>query len=559
MEDITNKQTNSEEIKSYSDFVKSCEANGVTYTLSEEEYNEYKSGKLKFVPIATIMNVGRGIAGTVVKNADRLTRAANRGPEALVKETTTIMAEEGLSAARGFVTTKMTMKNSNNGAGGGGGNSVYRDGDVGGSNRLLGQFDTNPMNLDLKPGILNRSYAELLNEPTDKYNYLNITQAAINMPDDDKTDYFYTNVLVPWMQNKAQSAVNFAVDLSIISDLKLRVYLNNVCSALNVYYFNTSIIAYCNLPNNRDLGMRSLRSMISSEDIDYLTQLKGLLSSIAIPPNLNSACFFFNENFNDGEVGNGLFKIMPISFNASSDTVNGEVNGFNGTNSSVIKNVIELLNSSDNRKVASLLSRIAPNWVNPNIYDPSAVPIYSRTAQTIFANLSNRVWATGSSYYGPTFTDYDTNLSYVSFDPNLDGIALACFSPFKSGYPSISTPTVMRPITSVMVSTSNWYCNRFSYIYSTSLSRNAWLPSNLRIESAFSRNDKSRIYQGTTYYGRLSNSLEVSGVTPRVCIESAKDFLSWMLSVDTIPTKSKTDKSWSSRKSTTKDKVQEKK
>lgn len=302
--------------------------------------------------------------------------------------------------------------------------------------------------------------------------------------------------------------------------------------------------------------MRSLRAMISASDIDYLTQLNGLLRSTPIPPNLNSTVFFFNQTFTDGPIGEGNFKLMPISFNTTADTINGEVTGFNGNDSAVIKSAIERLNTNDNRKIGSLFARIAPAWVNPVIYDPSAVPLYSKTACTVFANAYHRYWNAGTQYEGPVTTDDNSLLHYTSFDAQLDGIALACNTVSISGYFANIRPSMMKCISSLMVNgATNWYTNRFSYIWSTSLNRNAWFPSNLRIESTFSRMERSRAYLGTIYFGRLNGSISVSGVTRAVCNESAKDLLSWMMSIETIPNSKKSSGEHKYRRSTTKDKV----
>lgn len=526
-------------LDSYESYLYDCEKYGVTNVLSLEEFNSINDPNfsLRFVNPA---NVITGLGAIATKNRDRIVRAASQGPIPLRDEAIKIVLEEGINQARSIKFNK-------------GSEDGTPKSDLPGddpSNRLLGNYDVTPIKVEFKPGILNRSYTSDVNLPTQRYATTHLLGAGVTIPEDSAIAFYFDNTLIPWLQQKAQSSVNFKIDLSYISKDKVRKYLKDNAKALNIYYFYTSLISYCVVPTNRDLGLTALRNMISVQDVDYLNQLKQLLSSIPIPPNLNTACFFMNQNFMDSPDGDGLFKFMPISFNTNTDS-NGTVTGFSGSNSSVLTSCITDLNSTDNREIASLLNRIAPNWINPKIYEPSSVPMFSKTALTVFANFAHYYWWGGANYVGPVAANADTVVSYLSMDPNLDGAALALTSQIIG---SEVIPCLCRPINSLTtLSSVNYSTNRFSYVYSTSTDSYVWRPSNRSIEAAFGRPERSRAYQGTEYYAKLPGSLRLSNLTINTMQESVKDMLSWMMSIETIPNAKIKNNNWTKRKSTTSD------
>lgn len=468
-------------------------------------------------------------------------RAASQGPIPLRDEAIKIVLEEGINQAKSIKFNKGSEDGTPK-------SDLPGDGP---SNRLLGNYDVTPIKAEFKPGILNRSYTSDVNLPTQKYATTHLLGAAVTIPEDGAIAFYFDNTLIPWLQQKAQSSVNFRIDPYYINKDRVRKYLKDLAKALNAYYFFTSLISYCIVPNNRDLGLTALRNMISVQDVDYLNQLKQLLSSIPIPPNLNTACFFMNQTFMDSSDGDGLLKFMPISFDTTTDS-NGTVTGFSGANSLILTSCITDLNGTENRELASLLNRIAPNWINPTIYEPSSVPMFSKTALTIFANFAHFYWWNGANYLGPVWADADSVVAYLSMDPNLDGAALALTSQIISG--SNVIPALCRPINSIAtISGSNYNTNRFSYVFSNSTNTYVWRPSNRSIESAFGRPERSRAYQNTEYYAKLPGSLRLTNLTVNTMQESVKDMLSWMMSIESIPNSKIKNNSWSKRKSTTSD------
>lgn len=531
--------------ESYERYLIDCEKYGVTNTVSSEDFDMLKDPafRLRFINPASVM---QGLGSIATKNRDRLVRAATQGPASLRDEAIKVILDEGVKQAKSIKFGK------------GDDSSIPSSDSPGDSpnNRLLGKYDVRPIKAEFKPGILNRSYTSDVNLPTSGYATTHILGLRVDIPEDADLAFYFDNTLIPWLQQKAQSSVNFRIDPFYMSTTRVRKYLKDCCKALNAYYFYTSLISYAILPNNRDLGILALRNMISVQDVDYLNQLKQLLSSIPIPPNLNTACFFMNQTFMDSSDGDGLFKFMPVSFNTTTDA-NGVVTGFSNTNSLVLTDCITSLNTSDNRELASLLNRIAPSWINPNIYEPSSVPMFSKTALTVFANSAHYYWWAGANYAGRTASDKDTVIEFISMDPMLDGAALALTPRLLSGGGIV--PQLSKPVNSITtISSINYSTNRFSYVYSGTANTYQWRPSNRGIESAFGRQELSRAFQNTEYYAKLPGSLRLSNMTINTMQESVKDMLSWMMSIESIPNSKIKNNNWSKRKSTTSDEVIEK-
>jgi len=407
------------------------------------------------------------------------------------------------------------------------------------ANSLLGSYEVNPLKIELKPGIKNRIYSNTYNAPTQYETYCHITQARVDFVSmDDSLQFFIDNILIPELSARAQLNVNFNVDTTLLVNY-LNQYLNNLTYALNLYYFNTSIISYCNIPGNPDMGMKSLRSMISTVDIDYLQQLKQLLLNLPIPPNLNSLIFFLNQNFTDGDNGQTILKLMPTGFNASTSDA-FIVSGFNGGSdaaSNKISLVIKSLSEVNLIKLASILTRICPNWINSRVYDASPTLLYSKTFLTIFSNAPYIVSNSAGTdfWYGPTVTNESTIVDYNCFDNMLDGVAIALHSDYISGINTRTYPAFLSPMYSTI--TTGGYTrkyNRFTFSYSTSLADAFWRPSSKYIESAFSRPDRFKIYNDTYYNTRIANAFIVQGLNIKIMREAAKDLLHWVMSFESF-------------------------
>lgn len=533
---MDNKYT--EPIVTYADYLKSCEVFGVTFPLSEEEFN---GNMVRFINVPGIIS---GANNMILRNGPRLMNAANKGADALKSEAIKVLLDEGLSQAKSILVEK----------GGGGGGLPNANSDGGSPNSLRGDYVTNPIKMEFNPGIVNRSYTSIVQLPNQDYSTTHLLGLKLQIPDDADTQYYFTNVLVPKLQQRAQATVNFRVSLTQMTSPIIQTYLNDCLTARQVLFFFTSLISYGSIPTNRDAGLLALRQMITVEHVNELNQLREILLARPCPPNLNTLTFFMSQTFQDSPDGDGLFKFMPISFATTTD-VDGTVSQFAASSLgvSVIKDCINRLNLSDNAELASILTRIAPDWTKPVIFDPSGVPVYSKMASTIFANAPHTYWWNGANYLGPIVPSKDTPSAYISLDPNLDGAALGMWATFISGsrFPSFVIPVSSQ--TTIGGNTFN--TNRLSFVFSSSSNTYIWRPSNRQIESAFGRMERVRAYQGNYYYAKLPGSLRLSNMTPNIANESAKDLLSWCMSIDTLQRKAPKSKKWTERGTTTRDEV----
>lgn len=524
----------------YDDYVNDCLLNG-SEPMPIDDFNDVKSGKaLRFINPGMVGNLGRLAANVAIKNSDKLIAAAQEGPSKLSKVSMELLKEEGMNKAKSILFDGKSSIGGDGGSNSGsGGNSSSGSNNP---NNLLGDYAVNPLKMDFKPGIKNRSYTSVLNDPTPYYATTHLTGYKVQIPDDNESNFYFNNVLVPWLQQAAQSAVGFRVDFSILTAANIKQYLNDVLNALNIVYFYTSVLSYAAIPSNRDMGMLNLRSMISASDIDYLLQLKQLLGGLPIPPNLNTLAFFMNQTFADAEDGDGIFKFVPIPFKSSTtDTVTAFAD-----NSFHIVSAIGTLNSSNNRQVASILIRVSPSWINPIIYDPASVPVFSKTALTVFANCYHRYFSGSANFLGPILPDQISTWAFLSFDSNLDGAALA-LSSAKLSSPDQNMPSIGTAVsTNHVISGANLFSNRYSYV--SSGGNLVWRVSNANIESAFGRQERSRAYLATNYYAKLPGSFRLTNLNVNTVNESAKDLLSWMCSINMIQKQQKSG-GWSKGKS----------
>lgn len=456
------------------------------------------------------------------------------------KAATTVAADalksEGISQAKDFVLS-LTNNNRSSGVGGGGqsnnkGSSPAFGGSTGSPANLIGAYETNPLSIELRPNLPAGVYSDTVNYPVNFAVFSHITGFKLQFDVlDTGTKFFFDNVLIPALQNRAQASVNFKVDLSLLSSVKLINYFNCLVNLLSAYYFCTSILAYCNIPTNKDRGMFALRGMITATDIDYLNQIRQLIQSYPVPPMLNDLIFFLYQTFTDGPNGQMILKFMPLAFNDTGE--NNAATGFLGSNGSVLSTIMTNMNSADNLQISSLLTQITPSWVKSTVHDPSPVPLYSAGFSTLFANAGHTYFSSGQ-IFGPNVPSDESQVFYLSLDDKLDGLILGLSCVFNNSV-TVYRTGLSGPVNTLCYDGANRrFTNRWSYVYKTAVNTYQWLPSNANIESFIGRPEVARAYLSTYYYGMIPNSINVRGVSVNVIRESAKSVISWLMSIDTI-------------------------
>lgn len=522
----------------YAEYVALAKMADVNNFLSEEEWNN--RGNLRFIGPAAASGLMSAAGNFILREAPRVAETIiNEGPRAGANMVMDSLKGEARKVGKALIIGIgdgiSNSGKSRNGSGGGGSSpsGSTSGGGTGYSADLRGTYETVPFKLDLKPGLPASVYADTVNYPTSLASFCHITGFRVTFTTiDSDTKFFFDNVLIPKLQNKAQQSVNFKVDLSLLTSAKMIAYLNSLIEILSIYYFCTSILSYCSIPTNKDRGVWALRSMFTTTDLDYLEQIRDMLPAFPIPPNLNSLIFWLYQTFTDGPNGQNIIKYMPVSFNSVTNA-DSSATGFTGTSSSVLKNCITNLNTTDNMNIASLLTQIVPSWLQPRVMDASPIPMYSSYFSTLFANSYHTYFNGASQYEGPTASGDSVKLNYVSFDEYLDGLIL--------GLTTINVDTVgKRPGFSITVNTlvtvgaNTNFTNRWSYVYKTTANNYIWQPSNYNIESAFGRPDLARGYLGNGYYATLPNSIPVKGADVSIVRESTKAIINWVLSTETI-------------------------
>lgn len=563
----------------YQDYKKTALEFNCSEVLTEEQYLALGSGKLRFGPGMFIPNMGQAagvLRDSAVEYGPRIIDAGRKGGFQGVKsEGVRIVGEIASKNLSGVFTKsesqsqastpKMRLGNYQSTVSGGSGNSGSSlpsgpsNGGGPGGVSLLGSFDISPAVMEFKPGVVNRTYLNYYQSPTSNETYLSLTGARFAMTTESNISGFFDSIISYIFQTQAQSRVNFAINMSDLSSAKLTAYFNAISYALQVYYFFTSIIAHASLPENRNEGMLALRKMITAEMIDYLNQLGALLESLPIPPNLNTMLFWMNQTFSENTdlPGGGLLKMMPISFSTAGST-SSVISDFSGLEftafpSDSISNRIVDLNTAEVKGVANILARVIPNWLNTKMVNASPIPLESSSFMTFFSNLPYTAAAHGvANISGPSFTSSAsitaaTGLFYNSYDVALDGAFIGLYN---IRFDDLWVSNFISPVSSLYVGTGASYAgNRYTYTYSSTLSRPVLRWSTINIEAAYGRPDTYQILNNSVNIARKPGSIVLKGVSVLAIRESGKDILNWLFSTSQLPDKKENNRGYSQRKS----------
>lgn len=525
----------SEEENNYLKHVEECKLNSAV-PLSEEDFN---NKSVKFLPPAVSAGAGSLMLNATQRFVTKL--AAGTKPSEAIKSALT---EEGVKLVNNVRGESIKIilgdkKGGSSGSSGGGSSSSPIPGFESNSNDnyLTGVYNTNPLSMSLDTNINARVYSDAFNYPLNAAaTFCHITGYKLTFATTTYINDYWDKVLMPYLQNKAQLAVNFKVDLSLFTFANFLSYFITICDALSTYYFYTSIISYCSVPTNPDRGMHALRAMISATDIDYLSQLNLQLRSVPIPPNLNKLCFWLYQTYTDGPNSQGLVKFMPIGFN-------GNVSGYNvtgfGNNSQLLKEMVQSFGLINQTGLVPMLTKVLPNWVNDKIYDPSPVPLYSPDFLTVWANSCYTGFGGGTQITGPEVADANAKLkTYCSFSPNPDGLTVGLQS-VKVASSTEFINGLFKPVSTVSAwGNTNYFCNRFSYV-NTSTNDYTWQMSNQSIEAAFGRLDTRKLYQNIGYFTRIPDTFLISNADGNLFNMVGRDLLTWMMSLETVPDKQK--------------------
>lgn len=424
---------------------------------------------------------------------------------------------------------------------------IVSDGGSGGGGSSDGlptsTFSSHNLNINLKPtevklntGIYPNCYSVYYQYADSTHAPLHLTQVKLDInslnPTTSPSLYlFWNNVLSFILQTSAQRSVSFNIanDTSI-STSSLTAYFNNLLNALQVYYFYASVISFTDNYKNKNQGMYSLRSMISSSDLDLLYQLKRLLQSMPIPPNMNHLVFWMNQTYRESSLpGAALIKIMPFPFDTSTNTVN---NNFTQYSVSYLTNsVINSITTSSIRATASMLARVSPSWIMEDLLAPSDNALHDPGYVTLWTNLPNTSSSTsGVMNYAPYAADSTQSITYNAHTNEFDGAIFGLTNIYNNGTAQFESNMLVTTIRSAYGTSGSRSTNRISY------TANGFVPAVMSDDLAISRNETYLLPASATSginFQRFGTE-PVLNVNVSSVRETAFKLFEWMLSLPSI-------------------------
>jgi len=393
---------------------------------------------------------------------------------------------------------------------------------------------------------------------------------ALQVSEPDDVIYkWFNEVIAPDFQNLASLSVNYGLNAeTVFSTDNLITYINTVAYALQVYYFYVSILSYeSNIPHNKNAGMRWLRSKITQDNIYELEALSRTLRSLPIPPRLNDVCFFLQQPFKNSDCAfSSICKFMPFGFDSS--TGNFPVGfGTYDSNTSIIQNCVDNLNTTALNTLSTKLANIVPDWLDMTMYSPGPLPVFNLTLCDIWANapsVQQDFKNYGSAKYNQVFPcwpgttgDENTNYHYVSKSDSPDAIAIALAGGWKSTLRQNATSTVvegLRPgllgpmVSYYQVNGSNFMStNVFTFInHRPQDNIPYWTP--MSFDNSYNgmiRADIGRSFHATnpvettysTFIMRPAGYDSLSYVSLATIRHSAKQLAEWIMNLETMQAK----------------------
>lgn len=250
-------------------------------------------------------------------------------------------------------------------------------------------------------------------------------------------------------QTRLQEEVNWALPINAgFSAANITNAMNELYKVLQIYFFYRSIDSYCNIGPNQNDAMYAIRSEWDFNTNFKMSEIARLLARTPIPPNMLELSRYLMSNYNSGMTPNStIIKIVPFPRYSQSLL----------TSNTNLDNCLTSLTNTTNIDVWNTLGRVCKSWVpgeTANIYDPPINPSYDLDFITIFNNLPSANGITGKTY-SPSVTAITDNFTYLSWNNQLDGIAVALTDAYIT-----TTSTWCNGMVSPQVSSSQ---NRFSY------------------------------------------------------------------------------------------------
>lgn len=383
----------------------------------------------------------------------------------------------------------------------------------------------NPKPVALNSGIAPNCYANDYMTPTlgvCSPMHINCGTLAIPTSTGNSVSTYFLNTVAFDIQTRAQTNVNFALDLTKLSTANIVGGLNAAIYGLQTYFYYTSILSYESDPRNKNAAMIALRAGLTPQIIADVYQLGRRLEDTPIPPRVVEWVRYMSMNFLSGNSqGSPLLKLVPYprmldnSLNYPQDSL------------SLLGNYNETY---------ALIRRAIPQWTVKKLYDVPTTPVFDKNFLTIFANLPSLIYNGTVENYVPAVagavvsTITSTPIAYNSYSNKLDGLAYAmggiCGSQNGVWYPGLVTAQSF-----ANGSRLSWYTNGTTASWTT--------PSASTFVNYARQETINTPTQTTTSSQHLFGAERCLGVTGDAMMQSARNALDFLFNIDSIPVRGK--------------------
>lgn len=382
-------------------------------------------------------------------------------------------------------------------------------------------YSVSPIEVSLNTGIKPNAFTDEWRVYLGNYYsplHINFSEISFNSTGTDLLS-FWNSILNNQFIMAVQRAISFSAGSSVTTASNMITQFNYLLKAMGVYLFWDGVITYCQQPGNKNDGMEAIRAQLTGNDINNLNNLRWLLSSIPIPPNMRAIVYWYYQTYSFSSMpGSALLLNCPESVSST------------GVIQNSIGAQITALSDSSFRETMTLLSKACPNWVTGKFDSGNATALHDPNFTTLFANnptIGNTSGTTANFYYPVAGNSavYATNVN------DLDGAVLGLYG-FYDTVSSKWLPSLTKQNFQVWSTTS--CSNKWSWFstYFTPTMRVPGLSKN-RGDVVIQEPFLTSVSSTTVIPAGFQN---LSGVNYNSCLQTTVKLLEWMMSLETIGT-----------------------
>lgn len=376
----------------------------------------------------------------------------------------------------------------------------------------------NPKPISLNSGIKPNTYVNDYMTPVEgACSPLHIACASLYIPTNanNPLSKYFTDTICFDLQTKAQEMVGFSVDItSTLSTTNLVGAYNAVITALQCYFYYSSVLSYESDSKNKNSGMIALRARIDPAILSDIRQLGKRLEDTPCPPRIVEWVRYMSGTYLSGNTqGAPILKIAPYwSY-------------FTGTPATEAASALAILNNYN--ATFALLRRCIPSWRIGKLYDIPSSPIFDTNFLSVFANLPSMNRVTGANVNTMVAANSTTVIPYNTFSNKLDGLAFSMSGYYDTALATQIPGLVQAPVTGPTNNDTRWSYYKVSGILGFStVSTVPFL--------AYSRQETTMTVGVVTTSLHLSGTDKCQNVTGQALLQSAQSTLDFLFNTDAI-------------------------